>query len=321
MLHKLARSRLASASLISSVLLVVAGIVAFASIPDSAGVINGCYATKTGALRVIDSPTQSCAKGEIALSWNQVGPQGLQGIQGIQGIPGTNGINGKGGADGTSVASAPANPLNCPYGGSQFTAVTGVTYACNGAPGTNGTDGTDGTSVTSAPADSLNCPYGGSAFTSVSGTTYACNGAPGAAGAPTLVYESAHTFTPNPFGVDPGIPIGNFNNHEVIATLTLPAANYEIQASVMIQNSNIDVTTNNERMIYCSLDGDQFAFLVGGEFKSATAAWHKASADPSPVVVQLSCWDPTAAVAPDPYVTANAWRLTATPVGSITIQP
>src|SRR4029077_744406 len=151
MLHKLARSRLASASMISSVLLVVAGTIALASIPDSAGVIHGCYATKTGALRVIDTATQTCFKGEVALSWNQVAPQGIQGIhgiqgiQGIQGVTGTNGADGKGGTDGISVASAPASSLNCPYGGSQFTAVTGVTFACNGAPGANGTNGANGT--------------------------------------------------------------------------------------------------------------------------------------------------------------------------------
>lgn len=169
MLQKLARSRLASASLISSVLLVVAGMVAFASIPDSAGVINGCYATKTGALRVIDTATQSCARGEVALSWNQVGPQGPQGLQGLTGATGPQGLTGATGAVG------PAGP----------TGPTGATGAA-GTPGTNGTDGTNGTngtSVTSTPlaVNDANCSNGGSAFTSASGTTYACNGAPGAA--------------------------------------------------------------------------------------------------------------------------------------------
>lgn len=88
MLQKLARSRLASASLISSVLLIVAGMVAFASIPDSAGVIHGCIKTQSGQLRVIDTATEQCLPSETAISWNQVGLQGPQGPAGSQGPPG-----------------------------------------------------------------------------------------------------------------------------------------------------------------------------------------------------------------------------------------
>lgn len=53
--------------------LVVAGGVAFGAIPDNAGVIHGCYSASTGALRVIDSASQTCASGETALNWNQQG--------------------------------------------------------------------------------------------------------------------------------------------------------------------------------------------------------------------------------------------------------
>ena len=50
------------------------GGIAWATIPDSAGVLHGCYNTTTGALRVIDpSKGQTCASGEAALSWNQSG--------------------------------------------------------------------------------------------------------------------------------------------------------------------------------------------------------------------------------------------------------
>jgi hypothetical protein len=54
------------------------GGIAWADIPYS-GVINGCYATKDGALRVIDtSAGQSCdTKKENPLSWNQSGPTKL----------------------------------------------------------------------------------------------------------------------------------------------------------------------------------------------------------------------------------------------------
>jgi Collagen triple helix repeat (20 copies) len=138
MLQKLARSRLASASLISSVLLLVAGMVAFASIPDSAGVIHGCYATKNGALRVIDTATQTCAKGEIALSWNQVGPIGPQGIQGIQGPIGLTGPQGPIGLTGAPGATGPQGPSGVlamtPFDASLRADVTGGAWGWISSP-------------------------------------------------------------------------------------------------------------------------------------------------------------------------------------------
>ena len=51
-----------------------------AAIPDSSGVINGCYQKNVGNLRVIDpSAGDSCRPSEIAISWSQTGPQGTQG--------------------------------------------------------------------------------------------------------------------------------------------------------------------------------------------------------------------------------------------------
>jgi hypothetical protein len=63
--------------------------IAYAVVPDANGVIHGCYDTKTGALRVIDSDQgQTCVNKEAALNWNQTGPQGPQGPQGAQGPQG-----------------------------------------------------------------------------------------------------------------------------------------------------------------------------------------------------------------------------------------
>ncbi len=54
--------------------------VAAASIPDSSGVIHGCYKPADGKLRVIDTDAgQACATGETGLAWNQTGPQGPPG--------------------------------------------------------------------------------------------------------------------------------------------------------------------------------------------------------------------------------------------------
>jgi hypothetical protein len=79
------RRKLAVVSGIAILGLAAAGI-AYATIPDSGGVIHGCYDTKTGALRVID--TGSCVAKEAALNWNQTGPQGIQGVPGPQGPAG-----------------------------------------------------------------------------------------------------------------------------------------------------------------------------------------------------------------------------------------
>ncbi len=56
-----------------------------------------------------------------------------------------NGQPGEQGPSGTSVvgASEPAG-VNCPTGGSRFTAGTAVTYACNGAQGMQGAQGPQG---------------------------------------------------------------------------------------------------------------------------------------------------------------------------------
>jgi hypothetical protein len=64
---------------------------AYASIPDSGGVIHGCYKTSGGDLRVVDSATDSCKNGEAALNWSQTGPQGPQGPQGPAGPQGPEG--------------------------------------------------------------------------------------------------------------------------------------------------------------------------------------------------------------------------------------
>jgi hypothetical protein len=80
----------------AAVVIAVGGGIAFATIPDNAGVIHGCYlkgpgaGTAKGTLRVIDSDaSESCTASENSLDWNQTGPQGPQGAQGPQGTQGT----------------------------------------------------------------------------------------------------------------------------------------------------------------------------------------------------------------------------------------
>ena len=115
-----------------------AGGMAYASIPDSAGVIHGCY-SPNGArqnngtqLNVVESDVASCNKNQVEVTWSQTGPPGVDGADGVS-------------VTSTSLGSGDAN---CPDGGSQFTAAEdNVTYACNGAKGDKGDQGDTGPSA------------------------------------------------------------------------------------------------------------------------------------------------------------------------------
>jgi len=83
-----------------------AGGVAWATIPDSGGVIHACYQKNSGQLRVIDPSTgDSCSNAEKSLSWSQTGPTGPQGPQGPQGAQGPQGSQGPSGAAGQNGVS------------------------------------------------------------------------------------------------------------------------------------------------------------------------------------------------------------------------
>jgi hypothetical protein len=81
--------------------LALTGGIAYATIPDSGGVIHTCFkpsdATKTGgaAFSVVDSESgATCKVGDTALTFNQQGPPGPAGPQGPQGEPGPAGPQG-----------------------------------------------------------------------------------------------------------------------------------------------------------------------------------------------------------------------------------
>lgn len=57
---------------------IAVGGIAYASIPDSKGVIHGCYRKTTGRLIVIDSG-KGCEEGWTPLNWSQTGPAGPPG--------------------------------------------------------------------------------------------------------------------------------------------------------------------------------------------------------------------------------------------------
>src|SRR5580765_5031657 len=86
-----------------------------AAIPDSSGVIHGCYQKNVGNLRVIDpSAGDSCRPSEIAISWSQTGPQGPTGATGPTGPKGDTGATGPQGPPGATGATGPAGPTGPP---------------------------------------------------------------------------------------------------------------------------------------------------------------------------------------------------------------
>jgi hypothetical protein len=109
-----------AAFLAASVALVGAAAVALGAIPDSGGVIHGCYKASDGSLRVIDSGTDDRCKGsEQALNWNQVGPRGPAGPQGPAGQDGAQGATGPQGPQGepglsTAYTLEKFNPTTIP---------------------------------------------------------------------------------------------------------------------------------------------------------------------------------------------------------------
>jgi hypothetical protein len=82
----------------------------------SGGVINGCYKSQNGQLRVIDPATDSCLPSETPISWSQTGPQGPKGDKGDPGPqgpaepPGPTGATGPPGPQGATGPTGPQGP-------------------------------------------------------------------------------------------------------------------------------------------------------------------------------------------------------------------
>lgn len=108
------------------------GSIAWAAIPDGAGVVHGCYDKGSGQLRVTDTQTnvpKSCTVKEAALDWNVRGPQGMPGPQGPAGPAGAPGADptadafvGRFGEDVGNAAAATGSP--CTLGQVLLTAST-----------------------------------------------------------------------------------------------------------------------------------------------------------------------------------------------------
>lgn len=97
---------------VAGVLVIAAGGagIASAAIPGAGGVISGCYVTKLGVLRVIDTqkaPPDKCLSTETPITWNQTGPAGPAGAKGETGATGAIGPQGPAGAKGDIGSQGP----------------------------------------------------------------------------------------------------------------------------------------------------------------------------------------------------------------------
>jgi hypothetical protein len=86
------RFRRVALAVTAVVAVAIAGGVTYAVADIGSGaVINGCYKSQNGQLRLIDPSTDSCHPSETPISWSQTGPAGQKGDKGDPGPPGPQG--------------------------------------------------------------------------------------------------------------------------------------------------------------------------------------------------------------------------------------
>jgi Collagen triple helix repeat (20 copies) len=194
---------------------------ALAAIPDSTGVINGCYQKNVGNLRVIDpSAGGSCRPSEIAIRWSQTGPQGPPGPQGPTGPQGPKGDTG---------ATGPQGPAG-PQGPKGDTGATGP----QGAIGPQGATGAAGPAGPPGQIGLANqtCPAGAfvTGFDAV-GHIVCSNVTPPPTCSPTTLTTTMTSFTNGDF-----IPVEEWPGGQV--TLGNPTCRVTIQ----VPSGRIDIT-------------------------------------------------------------------------------
>jgi hypothetical protein len=96
-------SRIALAVTAVAVAAIAGGVTYAVADIGGGGVINGCYKSQNGQLRLIDPATDSCHPSETAISWGQTGTQGPKGDKGDPGPPGPQGPKGDKGDPGSSA--------------------------------------------------------------------------------------------------------------------------------------------------------------------------------------------------------------------------
>lgn len=180
---RLTRNRVVGFAML--VAIVVAGGVAYASIPASNGTLHGCYRTaggdNQGQLRIVENAS-NCRNNETPLTFNQ---------QGVAGPAGPTGATGPTGAAGATGATGPAGPKGDKgdkgdAGAAGATGATGATGPA-GANGTQGLTGDTGATGPPGPAGATGQP-GAKGDTGNPGPT----GPTGSSGLSGVEYVTAH---------------------------------------------------------------------------------------------------------------------------------
>jgi hypothetical protein len=152
---RISKRRTGALVLAGLAVLLMAGGIAYATIPDSGGVYTACRLNNVGTIRLIDpsGPSSSllshCTSLETQIQWN---------AKGQAGAPGATGPPGPAGPAGTSptVTQLTAGDSHCPSGGASITDANGTTaYVCNGQNGAPGQDGKDFAGTFTSPNGSF----------------------------------------------------------------------------------------------------------------------------------------------------------------------
>lgn len=120
--------------------------VAHAAIPDSSGVIHGCYKPTSDGhnapLGVIDTALSngSCPAGDTTVTWNQVGPQGPAGATGTAGATGATGPAGPAGISNYQLIQQ-SEPSGCSGGTFYLSIPSGTQVIGAGVDNPGGPDG------------------------------------------------------------------------------------------------------------------------------------------------------------------------------------
>lgn len=273
----------------------LAGGIAYATIPDGAGVIHACYSKSGDTLRVIDSSTSSCKGNETALNWNAQGPAGPQGPKGDTGPQGPKGDTGLQGPKGDTGLQGPKGDtgLQGPKGDTGAKGDTGP----KGDPGAKGDTGPQGDPGPKGDPGPQGDP-------GPKGDT----GAQGPPGAGATVYQKLVS----------SVTFGNPGRE--LAGVDLPAGSYLLSAGYWARNND----TVNFAPVVCSFAGSNRAMRLEAENIGAEynyyGQWNmtKALTLPSPTHIALACTDNTGAAGAT--VEAMDIIVTATSVASVVNQ-
>jgi Collagen triple helix repeat (20 copies) len=249
-----------------------AGAVVAASPVGSNGVIHGCWtnAGKGGSHAIVlQNAGTKCAKGSIAISWNEKGPQGPAGKAGATGPAGKAGATGPAGKAGATGPAGPQGPAGKagatgPAGPTGATGPTGLT----GATGPTGATGAIGPAGPAGPTGAIG-PAGPAGPTGAAGPA----GPTGPAG-PGFDFTEASGAT--------GPPISTAGTYFVVVQIGFPDG----ESATSAQCDVTFISLGNPG----SIIGASFP-VTSDTLESFSGMMNIAERPPSPVNLNLACTD------------------------------